>query len=82
MSKNQVNFQDETGEILSLSIIERTKINEFEYILVADDEDRAYIMKVCASDDDTDTYEFVEDETELSAVSKLFAEMLDDISLE
>ncbi len=82
MSKNQVNFQDESGETLALDIIERTKINEIEYLLVADDEDHAYIMRICASDDDTDTYEFVEDEAELTAVSKLFSEMLDDISLE
>ena len=43
----------------------------------------AYILKDMSSPEDTDAlYEMVEDEEELDSVSKIFEEMLEDITLE
>ena len=45
--------------------------------------DRAYILKDTSKAEDTEAvYEFVESEEELDAVSRIFAELLEDMDLE
>ena len=48
-----------------------------------DEEAEAYILKDTSKAEDTEAvYEFVESEEELDAVSRIFAELLEDMDLE
>lgn len=86
--RNTVVFTTEDDEQIIFNILEQTKINGISYILVtdADDEDEegdAYILKELSSDDEEDAiYDMVEDDEELDAIGKVFAELLEDIDLE
>ena len=62
-----ITFTDENGNQVEFDIIEETRINGVNYILVTDDveneEADAYILKDVSSDEDEDAvYEMVEDE--------------------
>lgn len=87
-NKNRIVFLGDDGEEISFSIIEQTKVNGCNYLLVtdADEEDEeadAYILKELASEADTDSiYEMVEDENELEAIGRVFRELIDDFDLE
>ena len=65
---------------------EQTKINGATYILVTDSEEddaECLILKETGVEEQTDKmYEIVEDDTELLAVSKVFEELLEDVSIE
>lgn len=77
-----------TGEEVTFFVVEETKINGYNYLLVTeednkDGESEAYILKDMSAAGDADAaYEFVEDDDELDSVSAIFAELLDDITLE
>ncbi|MBP3338999.1 MAG: DUF1292 domain-containing protein [Lachnospiraceae bacterium] len=79
---------EETGEEVELYVVEETRISGVNYLLVTDSADEtedgeAYILKDVSDEADTDAiYEMVEDEEELNAVSKVFGELLEDITLE
>lgn len=67
------------GEELIVYVVEETTLNEVKYLLVSDENDEeAFIMRAVAENDDEVTYEFVEDEVEFEAVSRLFEELLDE----
>ena len=77
------------NEEVEFYIIEETRVNGYNYILVTDSQDEddeeaeAYILKdVSDSADPEAAYEFVEDDEELEGVSKIFAELLEDIDIE
>ena len=57
-----------------------------DYLLVTDsleDEASAYILRDMSSDGDQEAeYVMVEDEAELEAVSRIFAQMMDDVEIE
>lgn len=79
----------QTGEEETFYIVEETRINGRNYLLVTESEDEdgeseAYILKDMSEDGDADAlYEFVEDDDELDSVSAIFAQLLDDdITLE
>lgn len=67
-------------------VVEETRIGGVSYLLVTeteDDEADAYILKDLSEDGEADArYVFVEDENELDAVSKIFAELLEDVDIE
>ena len=65
-------------------VLEQTMIGGVSYLLVTDTEEDgdAWIMKdLSAAGEAEAIYEFVEEEQELEAVSRVFAEMLEDIDL-
>ena len=66
-------------------VLEQTRIGGHNYILVTDSEEgdgEAYIMKDISKDGDEEaSYEFVDSDQELSAVSGVFSEMLEDTDL-
>ena len=78
MTEKIVFTMEDTGEEVELYVIEETRVNGRNYLLVTDsDEDseegEAYILKDMSSPEDTDAlYEMVEDEEELDSVSKIF----------
>ena len=67
-------------------VVEETRINGVSYLLVTeteDDEAEAYILKDTSLDGKEEaSYVFVEDDNELEAVSKIFAELLEDVDIE
>lgn len=82
----KIKFQSEGMEDAEFFVLEQTKINGTSYILVTDSEEgdaECLILKDCSDAEDKDSvYEIVEDDTELSAVSKVFEELLEDVEIE
>ena len=85
----QIIFDSENGEQTPLFVIEETTINEVHYLLVSDEdpdtsdgEGEASILKCVSTDDDEETYEFVEEDDEWDAVLSVFKELVDDLDLE
>ncbi|SCP95959.1 DUF1292 domain-containing protein [Anaerobium acetethylicum] len=76
----------ETNEEVEFFILEETRINGINYILVTDSEDddaEALILKDLSGEQDADAlYEIVEDDEELDYVAKIFEEILEDIDIE
>ena len=85
MEKIKSAFGDGNGED-EFFVLEQTKINGATYILVTDSEEddaECLILKETGVEEQTDKmYEIVEDDTELLAVSKVFEELLEDVSIE
>ena len=75
-------FETEDGENVEMLILEETKVNGTNYILVTDSEDedgKAYIFKDISDTEDEDAiYEPVEDDGELEVLGKIFAELMDE----
>ncbi len=83
-SMEKVIFQSpEDGEAVEFYVIEQTKINGTDYLLVAEEASGdcdAFILKdVSGREEEDAVYEIVESEEELNAVSKLFEEVLEDV---
>lgn len=85
----KLTFITEDMESVDFYILEETRVNGTNYLLVTDSEDEeaeeteAYILKDTSAPEETEAvYEFVEDEEELAAVSRIFDELLEDVDLE
>lgn len=83
---DKVKFKDpDNGEIVEFYVLEQTKINGYNYILVTEDEDgdcECYIMKESEFPGSEEaTYEMVEDDNELNALAKVFAEIMEDVDI-
>ena len=85
MEKITFTFED-TKEEVDFFVLEQTKVNGNSYILVTDseeDEAECLILKdTSAAEDKESLYEIVEDDVELSAVLKVFEELLEDVDIE
>lgn len=80
-------FLTEDGEQVDFYILEQTMIGGINYLLVTDDieaeETEVMMMKENPDSDGVyASYEFVEDEQELAAVSNVFEELMDDVDIE
>ena len=78
-----LSFIDDNGEEIRFEVLEETRINNTNYILVAEDgdEDEAtvYIMKDMSEPTSEEaSYVIVDDDTELDSVMKIFNELLGD----
>ena len=74
-----------SGETDSYYVLEETVISGTTYLLVTVEESEdsdAYIMKQIMAEDDSCTYEILEDDAETEAISKVFMEMLEDTIIE
>lgn len=94
--KRTIEIVDEDGQDSELYVLSQTMIGGVNYFLVSEEEvteemkeddeeviDVFVIKEVAESaDDETVAYEVVEDEKELSIVTKVFEEMLDDVDFE
>ena len=79
-------FYTDTEEI-EFYVIEQTRINDVNYILVADsmeDDAEALILKETVNEENAEDeiYSEIENDAELDAISKVFSEILDDIDIE
>lgn len=75
----------ETKENVEFFVVEETQVNGMRYLFVTEEEEDdcdAYILKEVASEEDDVVYEMVEDDTELAAVAKIFAELIEDADIE
>ena len=82
-----INFITDEGEEIPFYIIEQTALAGKDFLLVTDsdtqeDEAQVYIMQEISDQDDQTIYEFVEDEAQLEALSKVFEELLDDVDIQ
>ena len=85
-------FLTDDGLKIDFCVIEQTRINGVNYLLVSDDpgesaeeeeETLVYIMKENAEEENgMKTYEMVEDEAELTSVFKIFEQLIEDMDLE
>ena len=88
----QVEFETEDGQKILMSVIEETTIAGVDYILVSSDFDdeseegeiEVLPLKLIKEEGEFASYETIEDEEELAAVSEVFAKLLseDDIELD
>ena len=88
-----IEFESEDGQKVSMAVIEETRINGQDYILVTEDNpedegvDEIEVMPLRLINDENEEiacYESIEDDDELEAITNIFAEILaeDDIELE
>ena len=84
-------FVTEEGEEIEFYILEQTTVNGTTYLLVEEgrentgdiDETEVYLMKILPGNEveDMETCVFVEDETELTSVSAIFEQLLEDTDI-
>ena len=83
MEKIIITAQD--GEKIELFVVEQTKLEGSNYLLVTESEDEeaeAYILKDISTENDTEAvYEFVDDENVLDALAKVFSELIEDTDI-
>ena len=82
----KISFQlPDSQDTVDFFVLEQTRINGADYILVTDAEDgdgEALILKDLSEDGEQEAvYEIVEDDDELEALSVIFGEMLEDVDL-
>ena len=78
-------MSEEMNEEVDFYVLEETKVGGVSYILVTDSEDddaECLILKETESGNEQDNlYDIVEDDNELTAVSKVFEELLEDVDI-
>ena len=76
---------DETGEEVLFYVLEETRLNGTDYILVTDSQEgdgEALILKDLSSDGDSEAlYEIVDDDRELQGVMEIFEQLLEDTDI-
>ena len=85
--EKKITLVTDDGEAVDLFVLEETRINGMNYLLVtdaADDEEgECYILKDLSESDDADAlYEFVEDDNEIDYLYKIFSELLEDADVD
>ena len=84
----KLTFQGKDGEQAEFYVLEQTRVNGVNYLLVADSEEddeegECYILKDQSKAEDADAlYEFVEDDEEMDYLYKIFAELMDDMDVD
>ena len=82
--EEKIVFIDDEGNEIQFYVIEETRINNVNYILVTEDdqdeEATAYILKDISNDGDEEAiYEMVEEDSEIDYIGKIFSELLEDV---
>ena len=84
--EKKIILETEEGEQVDFYVLEETRINGMNYLLVTDTEDEdgeCYILKDVSRPDESDAvYEFVENDDELEYLFKIFTELLADTDVE
>ena len=79
-------MSEEMNEEVDFYVLEQTKVGGVSYILVTDSEDDAaeclILTDTTGENQSESVYEIVEDDVELSAVLKVFEELLEDVEIE
>jgi len=76
----------DSNENLEVYVLEQTKINNVNYLLVTEDEEGdsdAFILKDLSEESDSEAvYQIVEEDKELEAIAKIFSELMEDVDIE
>ena len=83
MELDKITMTSDSGESVDLYVLEETRLNGTDYLLTSDDpeseETECYILKDVSKDGDEEAvYEFVEDDTELAVIFKVFEQLMAD----
>ena len=78
-----ISFTDETGAAIEYEVVESTTLGGNTYILVADEDDNARILKEVFSSEDEETASYTEEltDSEYDAVAVVFGELLGDMDI-
>lgn len=85
--EEKIVFIDEDGNEVEMYVVEETRINNVNYLLVTEDEGdeekaEAYILKDISKEEDEEAvYEMVVEDSEIDYIGKVFSELLDDIDI-
>ncbi len=83
----KITFAGDGDEILEFYVLEQTRLNGVDYILVTESDNEesdadCYILKDVSKDGEAEgLYEAVEDDAELDAVMEIFEELLEDTEI-
>lgn len=86
--EEKITLQSDTGELVDFYVLEETRINGMNYLMVTDAEEddlegECYILKDVSREDDSDAvYEFVVNDDELDYLYRIFTELLEDMDVE
>ena len=86
--EEKIVLTDDEGNEVEMYVVEETRINNVNYLLVTDDEgdseeEIAHILKDVSDENDEEAiYEMVEDDSELDYIGRIFSELLEDIDIE
>ena len=79
-------MSEEMQEEVDFFVLEQTKVNGISYILVTDSEEddaECLILKDTSEENAPESvYEIVDDDVELTAIAKVFQELLEDVDIE
>ena len=85
----KIMFETDEEGLVEFFVLEETRINGINYLMVTESDDEgdedavAYILKDTSAVTETEAiYEMVEADDELEYVSKVFAELLEDVDIE
>ena len=84
--EEKITLQTDTGESVDFYVLEETRINGMNYLLVTDSEEEedgeCYILKDVSKAEDSDAvYEFVENDDEMDYLFKIFTELMEDMDV-
>ena len=85
--EEKIVFIDEDGTEVEMYVVEETRINNVNYLLVTEDEGdeeeaEAYILKDISKEEDEEAvYEMVVEDSEIDYIGKVFSELLEDIDI-
>ena len=85
--EEKIVLTDDEGNEVEMYVVEETRINNVNYILVTEEgdeeEEMAQILKDVSDENDEEAiYEMVEDDSELDYIGRIFSELLEDIDIE
>ena len=85
--EEKIVLTDDEGNEVEMYVVEETRINNVNYILVTEEGDEeeeiAHILKDVSDENDEEAiYEMVEDDSELDYIGRIFSELLEDIDIE
>lgn len=86
--ERMITLETDDGESVDFYVLEETKINGMNYILVTDaeedDEDGdCYILKDLSKPEEAEAvYEFVEEDDEMDYLFKIFSELMEDMDVD
>lgn len=87
-NKDKIVMITDSGESVDFYVLEETRINGMNYLLVTDSEEddeegECYILKdVSKAEDSEAVYEFVENDDEMDYLYRIFTELLEDMEVE
>ncbi len=87
MQNEKITLRTDEGETADFYVLEETRINGMDYLMVTDsmegEDGECYCLKDKSSSSDSEAvYEFVENEDELDYLYRIFAELLEDMDVE